>query len=198
MLAEIEKNLENTRSIAIANDYINFNQSSKADLLKLKIILSKQKDDFSWFIFYDIGIKRIDKLLEIRNLTLSNFKFINRKNEIVSIKLNNYNYYLLDFWFVGCVPCMEQHIEMKSHLQELKSQKIKIIGISIDTNQSQTNRYLSQHGYSWSNYLQSDKSTLSDYLGIQAFPTYVLLDNKGDILGTFGSLRDVFEKLKVN
>jgi hypothetical protein len=49
MLGEIERNLETPRSIAIANDYINFNQNSKDNLLKLKLVLSQQKTDFSWF-----------------------------------------------------------------------------------------------------------------------------------------------------
>lgn len=198
MLEEIERYLETPRSIAIAADYIRFNQNSKANLLKLKLLLSRQKSDFSWFIFYEFGVKRIDKLLTIKSLKLANFQFTDRKGKATSIKLKDYNYYLLDFWFVGCVPCMQQHLEIESHQQTLASQRVKVIGICIDKDFVQWNRYLLKHGYEWDNYLQTGHLTLSDYLGIQAFPVYALLNSKGEILSTFNSLRDTLDKLKIN
>ena len=198
MLNQIEKNLENPRSIAIADSYINFNQNSKNNLLKVKQVLARQKSDFSWFLFYDTGVRRINKLLKIKNLKLADFKFTDRKGRKAEIKLKNYNYYLLDFWFVGCVPCMQQHRIIKSQLKNLESQKVKVIGIGTDKDFDQWNHYLSKNGYLWNNYLQAGKATLTDYLGIKAFPAYVLLNSEGEILSTFGSLNDALESLKIN
>jgi thiol-disulfide isomerase/thioredoxin len=200
MLYEIEKNLENTRSIAIATDYINFNENSKVNLLKLKFLLSHQKTDFSWFRFYSVGIERMNKILEIKNIDFSQFNFINRKNEIVSIKSKSDQFTLLDFWFVGCVPCMLQHKELKLNMQKLIRNHIHVIGISTDKEKEMDswNNYLSKHGYNWDNYLQSGAKTLSDYLSINAFPEYILLNQKGEIVKTYGSVDEVLNSLQIN
>jgi len=198
MLGEIEKNIENSRSIAIANDYVNFNQNSKPNLLKLKLLLSKQKTDFSWFLFYTIGIDRMNKILAIKNVHLTDFKFTDRKNKTTFIDLKNYDYYLLDFWFVGCVPCMQQHKIIKLNQQKIKDKKIAVIGVCIDKKAGPWNKYLQEHNYTWANYRESGANTLSGYLAINAFPSYMILNGEGDIVNTFGSLEDVFTALKIN
>lgn len=192
-LDEIQRNLENPRSIAIANDYVSFNQNSKSNLLKLKMLLSKQKTDFSWFIFYAMGIERMNKILEVKEFHLSEFKFVNRENKAADVNLDKYDYYILDFWFVGCTSCMAQHKQIKARYKELRNKKITVIGVSIDKNYKVWNKYLSDHGYKWDNYLQSGTKTLSDFLGINAFPVYVVLNKKGDIISSFGSLDDLFK-----
>jgi peroxiredoxin len=193
MIDEIKRNLENPRSIAIANDYVSFNQNSKPNLLKLKMLLSKQKTDFSWFIFYAMSIERMNKILEVKDLHLSDFKFVNRENKSADVNLDKYDYYILDFWFVGCTPCMAQHKQIKARYQELRNKKITVIGISIDKNYKVWNKYLSDHGYKWDNYLQAGTKTLSNFLGIVACPVYVVLNKKGDIISSFGSLDDLFK-----
>lgn len=198
LMREIQNNIENPRSIAIANDYINLNQNSKSALLKLKILLSKQKTDFSWFLFYTIGIERMNKILEIKSILLADFKFLNRKNETVNINLTNNDYYILDFWFVGCVPCVQQHKEIKSNYVKLKNNKIEVIGICIDKKPNPWNKYLIEHNYTWNNYLQTGNNTLSNFLSITAFPAYVILNKKGDILSSYSSLSDVFSSFKIN
>jgi Thioredoxin-like len=196
-LNEIQKNIENPRSIAIAIDYINFNQNSKPNLLKLKLLLSKQKEDFSWFIFYQMGIERMNKILEIKNIHLLDFMFVDRQNKIVNLDLNKYDYCVLDFWFVGCVPCMEQHKLIKTDYLKLRDKKIGLIGISTVSNFDEWHKYLSKHDYNWENYLQSGPRTLSDFLSINACPVYVLLNKKGEIMGSFNSWSEVLDSLKL-
>lgn len=193
MLDQIQKNIENPRSIAIATDYVNFNQNSKPNLLKLKMLLSKQKTDFSWFIFYTMGIERMNRILAVKEFHLSDFKFVNRENKAADINLDKCDYCILDFWFVGCIPCMAQHKQIKARYRELQNKKITVIGISIDKNYKVWNKYLSDHGYTWDNYLEAGNKTLSNFLGINACPVYVVLNKKGDIISSFGSLEDLFK-----
>jgi hypothetical protein len=96
--------------------------------------------------------------LDIKNLKLTDFKFTNNKGIAAEIKLNNYNYYLLDFWFVGCVPCMQQNAIIKARLKNFEMQKVKVIGISTVQEFGPWNNYLLQHGYKWNNYLQAGQT----------------------------------------
>ncbi|HTE00945.1 MAG TPA: TlpA disulfide reductase family protein [Mucilaginibacter sp.] len=198
MLSEIGKNLENPRSIAIANDYINFNQNARPNLLKLKKLLSEQKADFSWFIFYKMSIDRMNKILTVKNIRLSDFKFVNRQNKMADINLTKYDYYLLDFWFVGCAPCMRQHKEIKARYLALRNKKIGVVGISTDKNFRIWDKYLSEHGYNWDNYRESGANTLTEFLGVRDFPQYLILDKYGTIISHFGSWDDVYKCLNIN
>jgi len=194
-LNEIRKNLENPRSIAIANDFINLNLNNKQELLRLKTLLSKQKTDFSWFIFYGIGIERMNKILSLKQIKFSDFKFVSRQNKIAAITPGTYDYYILDFWFMGCVPCAQQHKAIKQEYQKLNNKKIAVIGVSIDRDFKTWNSYLSEHNYNWDNYRESGEHKLSDYLGINAFPAYVLINKKGEIIGNYDSWESVVNTL---
>lgn len=186
-LNEIKKNIENPRSIFIAFEYIFFNQNSNHELLKLKKQLAEQRTDLSWFLVYPMVKERLDKLLEIKTIHFSDFTFSNRQNKITAIDLNKYDYVVLDFWFVGCASCAQQHKTIKQDYQKLNNKKIGVIGISSDENFKVWTAYLSQHSYNWDNYLQVGKSKLSDYLGINAFPAYVVISKKGEIIGNYDS-----------
>jgi hypothetical protein len=198
LLSEIKKHIKDPRSIAIAADYVNFDQNSSANLLKLKILLSNQKADFSKFIFYPMAIDRMNKILAIKRIQLSDYKFVDRGNKIAEPDLNQYDYSILDFWFVGCAPCMEQHRDMKTEYLKLQNKKIGIIGISTVNNYTEWNKYLSEHGYNWDNYLQSGNNTLSNYLSINACPVYLLINKKGEIIGSFNSWTEVLNSLRSN
>jgi len=186
-LNEIRENLENPRSLAIATDFINLNQNNKEELIRLKTLLSKQKADFRWFIFYNIEIERMNKILSLKQIKFLDFKFINRQDKIATITPGTYDYYILDFWFVGCVPCAQQHKAIKQEYQKLKDKKIAVIGVSIDHDFKTWNTYLLEHNYNWDNYRQVGEHKLSDYLGINAFPAYILINKKGEIIGNYDS-----------
>jgi peroxiredoxin len=194
-LNEIQKNLENPRSIAIATDFINLNRNNRNELLRLKMLLSKQKADFSWFLFYSVGIERMNKILSLKEIHLSDFKFINRQDKIATITPGIYDYYILDFWYVGCAPCAQQHKAIKQEYQKLNDKKIDVIGVSIDRDFKTWNSYLSEHNYNWDNYREAGEHKLSDYLGINAFPAYVVINKKGEIIGNYDSWERVVNNL---
>nr|WP_317162729.1 thioredoxin-like domain-containing protein [Winogradskyella endarachnes] len=69
------------------------------------------------------------------------------------------------------------------HADYTKNKNIEVIGMSIDRSKSKWKAYLETHEHNWVNYNQfgSDKSLYKD-LEIQLFPTYLVVNNKGDIL----------------
>ena len=197
-LNEIRKNLENPRSIAIALDFINLNQNNKSELLRLKLLLSTQKADLSWFLFYPLAIDRMNKILSIKSVHFTDFKFINRQNKISDIDLDKDDYYILDFWFVGCTACANQHKVIKNDYLRLRDKKIAVIGVSTDRNFKIWSTYLSEHNYNWDNYQAAGEYRLSDYLGINAFPAYVLINKKGEIIGNYDSWERVVNALSIS
>jgi len=93
---------------------------------------------------------------------------------------------LVDFWFQGCAPCLA---EMKQfpRLLEKYGDRLVILSISIDS-ESQTRRLLTQRPEPW-DFLITDRSswrftndTQREYirsLGVNQYPTYLLIDPSG-------------------
>ncbi len=139
----------------------------------------------------------MDKILEIDKINLSDFTFIDIKDKNVKLQLQGSDYYVLDFWFLACPPCIRDHKDIKSDHEKLKQKSVEIISISTDENVLQWKNYLSNHNYYWENYLQLNNNTITNKLGIYIFPAYIILNSQGDIIDTYSSFADVKKRFKI-
>ncbi len=168
-----------------------------AELLKLKNLSDKQGDKFKWFAFYTMVNERLKAILTTTNINLNDYPLTDKLNKKATLTLNNAEYYTLDFWFLACPPCIKDYIYIKKSISNLKNKKIELIGISTDENLEKWKEYLKKHDYNWRNYLEGIDNTLTNKLSINSFPTYVIIDNKGNIKGTFNSFSDILKKYKI-
>ncbi|WP_296316674.1 TlpA family protein disulfide reductase [Winogradskyella sp. UBA3174] len=112
---------------------------------------------------------------------------------------------LVDFWFQGCQPCLE---EMKYFPELLKKydSELAIMSISIDP-EKRTKFLLENKPKPW-DFLEADNENwtfyndnMSDYsyvkqLGITSYPTYLLFDKEGNFINTpFSGVAAVENKL---
>ncbi|MGF1923807.1 MAG: TlpA family protein disulfide reductase [Bacteroidia bacterium] len=110
-------------------------------------------------------------------------------------------YVLLDFWGSWCVPCRKGNPHLISLYEKYRKLGFEIIGIAADD----------QTQYAWRKAVKDDKlpwlqilqGDLSDQYKIASYPTKILIDQKGNIIGRFGeeqhSLDNMLEKIfKVN
>ncbi|MFD2566835.1 TlpA family protein disulfide reductase [Pseudotenacibaculum haliotis] len=96
--------------------------------------------------------------------------------------------YILDFWYLECLPCVKDHKLIEKNIKSLKKKKIEVIGMSIDKNKEKWISYLKKHNYSWKNYNQyKGTPNLKEDLKIKMFPRYFLIDDKGNIKKTTNS-----------
>ena len=196
VLESVQKNIQNPFSLAAADYFIRANQNSKLNLLKLRPYLEKQGDKFSWFLLYG-GMERIDKILATQRLQLEKYQFIDPKGKKGKLALHSADYTVLDMWFLACAPCIQQHKEINEKLPLLKQHKIEMIGISTDQNQEKWQTYLHKHEYNWLNYRQDGTQKLTEDLSVSLFPTYVILDKAGKIVGYYNDFQSVLKFLKL-
>lgn len=197
LLESVQKNIQNPFSLIAADLFVRTNQNSKLNLLKLKPYLEKQGNQFSWFLFYR-SLERIDKILAIQQLQLEQYSCIDPKGKKGSLALTSADYTVLDMWFLACPPCVQQHQEIKEKLPLLKQHNIEMIGISTDLNQKKWQTYLRQHEYNWLNYRQDGTQKLTEDLGIFGYPTYVILDKTGKIVGYYNDFQSVLKFLNLS
>lgn len=112
--------------------------------------------------------------------------------------------FLIDFWFMSCIPCLKSMPHLQELSEEYKDKKLRIIGINCHDGRDKESvgRKLSEKGITYENYF-AEKDLLQK-LHIIAFPTILIIgkDRSAKFLGVgLGEdfeivLKNEIEKLK--
>ena len=97
---------------------------------------------------------------------------------------------VVNFWFNGCTPCVEELPALNKLNEELKAKGGQVIGVntdSLDGNKegiAEAKSILKKQGADYTNLsLNSDSEAGKYATNIMAFPTTVLVDRNGNIVG---------------
>ena len=97
---------------------------------------------------------------------------------------------VVNFWFSGCKPCVEELSKLNELNEKLKEMGGEVVGINTDTLDNNeagikdAKQTLQDQGASYKNLTFDSDSTVGKYAGnIMAFPTTVLVDKDGNIVG---------------
>jgi thiol-disulfide isomerase/thioredoxin len=88
---------------------------------------------------------------------------------------------LLDFWASWCGPCRNALPNLKRLRAVYGGADFVLISISEDDDESAWRAFVSSHGMTWAQRLDSDGSLQQQY-GVNALPTYVLLGRDGSVV----------------
>ena len=97
---------------------------------------------------------------------------------------------VVNFWFNGCKPCVEELDDLNALNEKVKAQGGEVIGINTETldgnadNIATAKKILESAGASFRNiYFDPDSEAGKFALGIMAFPTTCVVDRQGNIVG---------------
>ena len=97
---------------------------------------------------------------------------------------------VVNFWFSGCKPCVGELSKLNELNETLKEMGGEVVGINTDTLDNnevgikEAKEILKAQGASYKNLTFDSNSTVGKYAGnIMAFPTTVLVDKDGNIIG---------------
>ena len=197
LLSEIKKEINSPFSIEIANTYVNRNISRTDELKKLFAILSTQNDQIKSHLLNPY--KKIETILTVNRIDFSKYRFYNKEETLTSVELSNNKKYLIDFWFIGCAPCIREHQSIIKKLNSLDSKNVEVIGISIDNQQEDWSNYLDKKQYPWKNYREVGEyeKQLRAKMIIDVFPTYLLVDSNGVILYRSNTFSEIEKYLSI-
>ena len=148
------------------------------------------------------GNKLAEKLKVSRTVSLgkvfqlSNF-FDRQFKQIDTTFFSKNKFTLIDFWYSNCSPCIAQFPELKEMYGEFSEKKFQIIGISTDKNQyvPQWEKVIQKHNLPWPQY-RDPSGIEASKIGINAFPTNFLVNEKRIIVAKNISLIELKELLK--
>jgi len=143
--------------------------------------------------------RKIEAILSVKTIDFSKYRFYDKDKTLTSIELSDDKRYMIDFWFVGCAPCIEDHKSMVKKLNSLNSKNVEVIGISIDNNQEQWRNFVNKKQYPWKNYREIDEheNRMRTKMILDVFPTYLLLDGRGAILYRSNTFSDIEKYLDI-
>ena len=113
-------------------------------------------------------------------------------NSVDSSLFANNAFTVVNFWFSGCKPCVEELSKLNELNDKIKEMGGEVVGINTDTlddNQDgikEAKEIMKAQGASYKNLTFDSNSTVGNYAGkgnIMAFPTTVLVDKDGNIVG---------------
>lgn len=111
-------------------------------------------------------------------------------NDVDESLFTNNKVTVVNFWFSGCKPCVEELSKLNELNETLKEMGGEVVGINIDTLDNNEDgiklakEILKAQGASYKNLTFDSDSTVGQYQGnIMAFPTTVLVDKEGNIVG---------------
>lgn len=135
----------------------------------------KQENRFPEFVGTDFDGNKVDH-------TLFN------KNEVT----------LLNFWFNGCSACVNEMPALEELNEKLHEKGAELLGINVETRESdkvlsEAKEILAKQGVTYKNLFIDGEQEALDYIkNIFAFPTTIMVDKNGNIIGDpiTGSIED--------
>lgn len=106
---------------------------------------------------------------------------------------------LLDFWATWCTTCRRDHPRLVALKQELHGRAFEIISVSADEKPEMVTRYLSkERELPWPQWYVGPDAVLLKDLGIQGYPTYLLVGGDGTVeaRGSTRSLSDIMDRAR--
>ncbi|WP_207420098.1 TlpA disulfide reductase family protein [Desertivirga brevis] len=94
-------------------------------------------------------------------------------------------YLVLDFWSMGCGPCIAAMPELKEVSEKYKD-KLTVVSLSVDVKKANWQKASEQHKVSWEN-LNDGKGMagIAARYGVNGIPHYVMISPEGTVLGSW-------------
>ncbi len=99
---------------------------------------------------------------------------------------------LLDFWATWCAPCVAALPQKRQLVADLPADRFALLSISVDAELETVTGFLEDEPMPWSNWHVGMKSDITRILQVASYPTYVLIDEHGEILAIRKHLPDDF------
>ncbi len=105
---------------------------------------------------------------------------------------------VLDFWASWCPDCRKD-MPIVKQIQEKYGKRIKLIGVSFDTDKEKMTKYLDANNYTWMQYSEFKKwkeTRISKEYHISWIPTSYLIDPDGKVAFATIKTEEMLQKLE--
>jgi thiol-disulfide isomerase/thioredoxin len=188
----IRSNPNSFASIVLLNrSSRNLNSQKLEELYKLITPIYKQGYYASEIVNHLAGLKKSAIGSQVEDFTLNNPEGAPLKYSSVKAK-----YILIDFWGSWCVPCHEAFKGLRVLYDNYHNKGFEILGIATEQDKEAWIKDIKKERLPWLQMIdeKDDKSVSQKQFAVTQFPTTVLIDASGKIIGRDMS-HELLEKL---
>lgn len=143
-----------------------------------------------------ISEELIRRRIAVPGTAAFDFTRADKNGQKLSLSSFRGKYVLLDFWGSWCVPCRKGNPHLKELYSRYKDKGFDIIGIAKDDHTKDAwLKAIRTDGLPWHHVLCD---SLDVMYNITSYPTKILLDTKGTIIGRFGEEEAGLDKLLIS
>ena len=99
---------------------------------------------------------------------------------------------LLDFWATWCGPCVGALPKLRELVADLPADRFVLLAINVDEKRRTVTRFIENEPMPWTNWHAGLGSDIERMLDVRGYPTYVLINEHGEILARANGLFDQF------
>jgi thiol-disulfide isomerase/thioredoxin len=123
----------------------------------------------------------IDNPLRARKRLIPDLELVTLGGEYLTTDDLRGRVVLIDVWGTWCAPCRAAVPELKRLAARLKKAPFLMVSISNDADGPVLKKFIAEHAMDWPQVWDEDHTILRR-LGINRFPTYLLIDHEGEIV----------------
>ena len=105
-----------------------------------------------------------------------------------SLEQHRGRFLLLDLWATWCSWCIASHRDLAAFSKELGSPRFEVLSVNVDRNRQVAVDYVKSHGFPWLDWYLGPDSPVLKALGVQGYPTFLLMDPNGVLVGRTNAL----------
>lgn len=117
--------------------------------------------------------------LDIKAQTITDHEIITISNDTLKYELIKEKITLINFWFIGCFPCMKEMPELNKLKLEFND-KINFFAYTKDNSPEQVSYFIKKFPFNFKHILPNQSIIQS--LKINLYPTNILYNKKGEIV----------------
>ena len=127
------------------------------------------------------------------------FTLKNTKGKSVSLKSLRGKWVVLDFWATWCGPCKASMPHLNEYYEKYAG-KFEVMGIAGSSKEEDWKVMVNDYKLPWINVINPQDAAENDDVlklyGIEAFPTYIIIDKEGKIYKKFvGAKQELYDEL---
>jgi thiol-disulfide isomerase/thioredoxin len=99
---------------------------------------------------------------------------------------------LFDFWATWCLPCRDALPDLKRLRQRFEDEPFALVSVSVDRSRGTVESFVEAAGMHWPQ-VWDGSSELAQAFGVRAYPTYLIVDHEGRVVGAFSGYDSGFD-----
>lgn len=116
--------------------------------------------------------------------------------EDISLKDYKGKYLLIDVWAVWCGPCIQEMPNLKALYERTDRSQFEILGVVGGSSHSKLMAAMEKHAITWPQILSDQTNNITELYGVKGYPTTLLVDPNGVIVGKNLRGKDLDNKIE--